>query len=502
MYIGILFFTVAFFKSPAYYLIAIFICLSSIGLNPYFFPNYFDNIFYYELAKSLMEDNSYTVMEMHVLEWPPFYPMVLALFFSFLDSSILLAKIITLMFAAISLFLIYRICELENRQPAWLILLIMILLPTSISMSVRISTDWPYIALSLAFLLTLKRLRLNRQPMWGLYAGLLLGFACLTRYIGIALFFALLVHVALIAKSTKFSLKKLFPEWICALSAGLLLGAWLTVMSVWKGDDSLIIYQGNLQRSGISVWTAFDPLQLSETILDLFLQWNNLSNILGIGEFFSKTLVLIPMLILAYGAFEHFKPKNVTPSDVYTFVVFLLFLFYEWKASRFILCIAPFLLSYLFTGMHKIRLHFPILKAKQCNIMGVFILVIWGIYLLALDLHLLFLGNRKDHSGLSLLVSPTLHDFYLGKWKDYALIIENLKSKNIAASTEIGIDGTPSYNWIYFYGLTGYKVKQGVEGNFLIVDPDWMEKNTYDSYIPILNTKHATLLKKKDLRDE
>lgn len=438
--------------------IGLFFCLAILAINPYFTPNYVDNIFYYHLGISLYETGSYEILNQKIVDWPPIFPFYLAGYFLLFGPSVIVGKIATLIAALAALLLLPQLLDQDNRPYPLATTFLFSLLPTSLIIGTMMMSDWLYMALSFLYLYLLNHLRTHKSIAMGVIAGMILGAACLTRYIGLSLGVATVVFLFLNLKQNQWKFKTALPEVICcAVSACMLLG-WVFAVYSWNSNPEITVYQSNFASKGFAIFEHFDFLEVGDIILQLLFQWENVLEQLGAPEFLVYILGAFGMIIIAWGAFKQLQTRRLSPTDVYTLVVLIMVTLYHYKYSRFLLCIAPFLISYTFSC-------FSIKRKSLKKIL----FTIWCCWLLLFDGHLILLGNRSNFGGLSPLVSKSPLEFYKGEWHEIATLAFKAKEFSLANnSTTLSLDPKIQHRWIYFYGLSEVPVKRSGQSTLRI----------------------------------
>lgn len=404
---------------------AIFVLLAplllyGVALNPYFLPSQYDDILYYYGAKSLAESGSYQFNGLYITDWPPVLPALLAIFFLAGLESVWVAKSLILLFAGLGLLLTYRLFEREGRPHPLTIGLLFALLPSSFTMGTRIMAEWPYIAISFLFLILLDLLNGRKRGIpFAVLTGCVLGLASLTRWAGVFLGVAVLAQVFTKIKSGRgiSGLRLALPEMVVALTGACLFG-------LWRAKIALELLAGTAELSenwgSLEAIFYFDPVAQLNLFNDLFFGGLNIVQYFGVENHPITFILVLPVLITIAGMVSHFRSKGLRPADWYVFTTLIVLTFYyEIKLTRYLLPIAPFLLSYLFTGIALIA---RTLKVKA-DIWSAWpfkaALAAWMVMLVALDGYGLIYGNTdKTHSGLCVLASPNAKSFYAGEWRD------------------------------------------------------------------------------------
>lgn len=427
-----------------------FVILISVGMNPYLIPGYYDNALYFSLGRSLYQGGSYQFMGEYIVDWPPAYSTVLALVFSLFGPSILTAKITTACFALFALIWVYALLKKEERPYPLLILFIMSILPVGLAMGVRIGPEWMFIALSFAFLYIVETLKTRRTISLGLIAGVLLGAASLTRYIGVLLGVALIAQCWLIYRreGKEGFLKKITPEVVAAISgATIFLGwiAWIYSLALGSATD---LQTGNYEKLGLSIFSHFSLNEIVLSLSDLLFQGINIGQTYEWSRFIILAVSYLTFFFIAIGFVRQIRSQHVKASDFYVLVTFVVLTCFQWKLSRYLLPIFPFLFSYLIQGGQLL------FTEKKYGILFVF----WSVLLLTIDAHLLFKGNNAEFNGLSPLVSRTGGEFYRDEWKEIYEESVQIPKAVEGKGCRVGIDPSLSKYVKYIHAWVGCEV--------------------------------------------
>jgi hypothetical protein len=424
--------------------------LYGVALNPYFLPSQYDDILYYYGAKSLAENGSYRFNGLHITDWPPVLPALLAVLFLAGLESVWAAKSLILLFAGLGLLLTYRLFEREGRPHALTVGLLFALLPSSFTMGTRIMAEWPYIAVSFLFLILLDLLKERRRSIpFAVLTGCALGVASLTRWAGAFLGAAVLAQAfaqirgpnkknftaegaehAEISRAGRGcahfgalrSLRSLrfvlaLPEAVVAITGACIFG-------LWRAKIALELLAGTAEASEnwgpLKGIIYFDPVAELNLFNDLFFGGLNIVQYFGVENHPITLILVLPVLITVAGMVSHFRSNGLRPADWYVLVTLIVLTFYyDLKLTRYLLPIAPFLLSYLFTGA---ALTARALKVKA-DLWSTWpfkvALAAWMAMLVTLDGYGLIYGNTdRTHFGLCVLASPKAESFYAGEWRD------------------------------------------------------------------------------------
>ena len=413
------------FALPAW--LALFTILCLIGLNPYFRPDYHDNITYYIAAESILAGEGYTFQGAPIADWPPVTSLVLAAVFSIFGSSIFVAKLVSIAAAVATILLANRLLHREGRPDRLKSIALFTLTPVALLTATTIASDWICAAFSFGCLLTLSHLREKRHISLAIGVGLLLGLAALTRQTGVLLGAAITFQAVLIWRKSGF--RHMLPEFIAAaIGASMYLG-WGAYTAAQLAKHPPLT--GNYVNQGIGLFTNYSITDLSNAIFDLFWKWDDVLERFGVPESVANGLLFIPLLILVIGLVSIIRSGKTQPSDVYTLAFLALLLGYNWKMSRYLLPITPFLIAWFFAGLRSLRGYWK--RAKNPSIRERDLVIpafaaVWLAFLIPLDAYALFnrTGNGA-HRGISAFRNPLPSDYYQGRWADLYAGCEAIK---------------------------------------------------------------------------
>lgn len=417
------------------------------GMNPHMLPESTDDIVYFELAESWANGTGHRFQGEVIGDWPPVYPWFLALPMLLGIKSLLLAKLMTLLTALLGLWLMARLCLAERREPAGLLILLTGLLTMSCLFAVRPAGDWLFVVWSFLFLLVLHRLQGPRPWVWALLAGMLLGLASLTRFVGVLLGAAVVSQVIGKLFPGRYGspvpwrgrLASVVPEALASCLGGGLWFAWQ--MYLGRMQSQGLLARGNYDQKGLELWSHFDPHRLLSEIGAAYFQSGNLLEKAGLADtplVFAMSLLL--GLVLFAGLWRTWKRGLWQPADAYGLATILLVLPYEFKATRYWFVIAPILLSWIFRGVAfwtaPARRRWPgwpwhgVKRVALAAWMAV-LAAAWGLYC--------FKGNGADHRGLNWFAAGGADHFYLGRNGDLRRACLRIAGQWPGAG--IGIDG-------------------------------------------------------------
>lgn len=259
--------------------------------------------------------------------YPPFYPLVLALFGG--GESITAAHILTTTFILLSfvVFMFWLRLEGTGYWQAFAAALILALLPGSYFHALPILSESLYLLITLlaAALVGVSEKRLNVKYLW--LAALAIGLASITRGVGLAAVLAYVLYL---------SVSKLPGRWITVLPAILPFVAWklfgygasrsyFDYLLIEYGADPFATLFSNMQSHGVSI----------------FYGW--VSNFYAVGEHLVLVLAFIGMLCLLGLLYRvYLKKYDALYTLIYLSIVWI------WpfsdEAKRLVFVVVPFLL--------------------------------------------------------------------------------------------------------------------------------------------------------------
>jgi len=431
-------------KTPRWLLpVAIGLLFLNIALasNPYLTPAFYDNLTYYLGAQSILELGEYSFNGEIISDWPPFFSAFLALGFSVFGSSIVVAKLLSGLWAPVAVFLAWKVLAKERRREPALTAAVLALLPTCLTLATRVSSDWIHAALCFLFLLILESLRTKRSWTIATLAGIVLGCAALTRLPAILLavpivfqWFRIVLSDPSSSITARFS--KGIPEVITAIIGAGLWGSWMLYLIRMRELGRVSV--GNYEKDGFSLFTKFDPLSLAESVFDLFLQWLNLAAAIGPVSYVFLTVATVALVA---GAVSTIRREGFRASDAFVVASLLLFVVYHWKLGRYSLPIAPFLISYMLEG---IRLTAGVLAkwmGSSAFAPRIFTATVAGWFFVSLSLSslVLFNGRISDNNGpLCRWMLDSPQDYYKNYWLELYETCEKIRRSDIDTIGSVG----------------------------------------------------------------
>jgi len=390
-------------------LLALPATLFLLALNPWFSPEQHDDVTYFFSAESLAEHGSFALDGTPVTDWPPVFPAILAAARSLAGGSPLVAKLVVLLFVCVGVLVIRRVAATQHFPCPSLIAAITCLLPISLICGANILSEWPFLTLSLLFILSLQRLQHSRTPLWILGSGILLAITSLTRFSGVLLGAAIIAQAVTRMRADK-RLQSALPEILVACIGA---APWL----LWKLRCHLIIAGGDAPPGAydqpgyyIERFTNFDIAGLFAAIESTLLSATRASSQVTDHQLVGTAIVSLLAIATIAGAALHFKRFGIQPADWYVLANLALLLGDLMKPERYFLPIAPFLIAYLIVAIRAVADTFARQRPAQAFAAAI---AVWVALLLALDTHLLFKGNADgSRGGQSMLASPDIESFY------------------------------------------------------------------------------------------
>lgn len=420
-----------------------------LAINPYLAPSTYDNIIYYEGALSLFKTGKYYFFGEPIMDWPSLFSYMLAFVFRFSGTSLLACKILVLSFVFLSLFLCYNLLKLENRAFPLLSTLLLSLNTGYLIWGSRVMSDWPLLFFALLFLSLLYRLETQRSLLFAISTGIALGLALLTRYAGIALLFPLTACILQrfwINKQAQKKIVRITPELLAScIGVGIFSVFWLApkIAYMTNGNGTPDHYTGFDQMH----WIDFTALlkHLPSTLV-FTTPLNSILSPVPI-YIFSSLICLIYIL----GLRNRVKDSGWLLSDIYIFGVIASFSFSPHILPRYLLQIAPFIISDFLQGLLK-ALNFlkPTYRKPFFNIA----IALWMTASLCLNIVWLARGNARDYNSPSPLLSQSIDQFYANYWKDIYEISMRLSKKPLNSSICL----VNSFDYRYFQHYIGKKI--------------------------------------------
>lgn len=462
-----------------YFFLPLFLYL--LALNPYITPDTYDNVVYYEGARSFLSSGEYKVNNAYIVSWPPGVSLLLMIPFSLGFESVIAAKFVMIVLGFFSLFFFLLLMEKEKRAYPLLSCFLFALNPYTLQAFSRILSEAPFLFWSTLCLLTLSHLRDRKTSLlYAIVLSLLLIIAILTRFIGV------LLLVPLVIDGTKKARAMLGSErrkeiLLCALP--FVIGC-ITFLS-WK------LYVWKLDAAG-------SEMDVFYTTLNKFYFFNVQDTLnLIVDSMFGTHLVQghidllwlsIPILLVILTGIYRYERLNSI--DVYVLAMVVVISFYEWKIGRYFIYLLPFFYSYFFCGA-KVWCSFS--ESVRKHVVGV-VGVLTSLLFIAMNIGLFLYGNGKTYRGISFLTTRTAENYYIGYWNDIYRASTSIKEADIPG--EIAALGKVWEINKYIYFFSHHKVTPRLQENtrFLMLenemegDPDFsllteqfQKKGTYGS---------------------
>jgi hypothetical protein len=385
-----------------------------LAINPWFLPEQYDDIVYFFGAREIAAQGAWSFDGARIADWGPGLPLVLALPMVLGVQSVVAAKAIVAIFVALALVLCHRLLTREGRPYPLLATTISGLAPAALLAGSRVMADWPFTAISFAFLLMLGDLAGRRRSLgFAVLAGLVFGYSVITRFVGVLLGVAIAAQALQQWRNVR-RLKGVLPEVIAgAIGCGAFVG-W-RLKTTWEVAHGLAAQRYN---QGVGVFSHLDPAGLLVGLSNVLFHTERLASAAGLAgaaTTFVAAAISVPILV---GLADRYRSRRLSPADWYALATLGVFLTYEVKQSRYLLPVTPFIVSWFLGGIRAVgraaRLQAMAWTAWAARI-G---LAAWILLLLSLDGYLLIRGNGRTHHGLSFLASPTAEVFYRGYWRD------------------------------------------------------------------------------------
>lgn len=393
--------------------------LYAAALNPFFPPGSYDEVLYYTGAASLAEEGAFKFRDLHISDWPPGFPALMAVPFYLAGPSVWVAKTCVLACAGVGLVLAFHLFQKERREFPLLTMVLFGLSSFGFSMGTRILSEWPYFLASMLFFLALLRARDSKNPIRdGAIAGLCLGIAALTKFTGVVLGAAIIAQAVWKWRAAPDRrLRALAPEVITTvIGAGCFL-AWKAKVHWQIAAGTAAPYE--YYKSGLTPehFGWFAPLSVPEKISDLFFRSGAILESFGWHGWLAHLAFALPAMLVFIGLAIRLTSKDRAPSDWYVLTLLILFAsFADNKQTRYLMPVAPFLVHYALLGAQRVGqwLNFSGRRAAWTARGAV---ATWMLLSIGLAGQLLFAGNPAGHyRGLCMLASSTPETFYRGSW--------------------------------------------------------------------------------------
>jgi len=413
------------FALPAWLCFFALLCLT--GLNPYFRPDYHDNITYFVAAESLLAGDGYAVQGTAIADWPPVTSLILAAVFAIFGTSIFAAKLVSIIAAIISVLLANRLLRREDRPDRLKSIALFTLTPVALLTATTVASDWICAAFSFGCLLVLWHLREKRSLSLAVAVGVLLGLSALTRQTGVLLGAAIVLQAFWLWRKNGF--RAIVPECIATGIGASMYLAWgfYTAARVAKHPPRI----SNYSERGLELFTDFSFSELANSIFDLLWKWDDILERLGVPAGLATGLLIFPSLLLVIGVVSMIRKRAFHPSDLYALAFIALIFGYHWKMGRYLLPIAPFLILWFFAGLRAVSEFISdhrSLPHPRRDILVPTVAALWVAFLIPLNLYVLFnKSGNGAHRGISTLSNPAAADYYEARWADMHAGCEAIK---------------------------------------------------------------------------
>ena len=145
-----------------------------LAINPWFMPDQHDDVLYYFGAVNLAERQGFSFNAEYITDWPPAFSLLIAAVGALAGFSVVAAKLLVVGFVVLGLVLMPRYLRAQDRAYPFACTALAALFPISFMMGTRVLSEWPYLAISVVFLLALARLKDRPSWGWAVLVGLLL----------------------------------------------------------------------------------------------------------------------------------------------------------------------------------------------------------------------------------------------------------------------------------------------------------------------------------------
>ena len=412
------------------------VLLAALGSNPWLAPEVFDNALYLEAGRSLAEGRGYTFNGIPVTDWPPGFPLLLALARLLGLPGVLGGRLVVLTSMLGALLLLERLLRREGHSAPALVAGLTGLLPTSFLAATRLLAEWPFLLGLSTSLLLLGSLRSEDRGWWirGALAGLAVAATTLLRYPGIVLLAVPAAEVLGALRRPRPSttlLRRLRAPLLSCAAAALALAPWLLWLHRARAAGPPAgTYQGLLSLAVEDLAKADDGLppvvaaladrgeDLLDTLSEVLVQAENLEDASGLDDGLLPWLLMVPGGLLLTGFLVRLLGRNRQPGDLFAGATLGLLLLSGWIRERYWFPILPWILAGAFQlpGLAS-RLRPAAGRACQRYLLPALLAV--GLGAAAGNTDLLLRGRpHAGYGGLSLLASPTGEAYYQGVWRD------------------------------------------------------------------------------------
>ena len=423
---------------------AIYLC----AVNPWFAPDQHDDILYYFGAESIRQTGVFGFNGTPITDWPPMFSFGLSCVFGLFGSSVIVAKIAVIGTAIGGMWAIHKFSKMRGESDPALLVFVVGLLPISLRSGAGILSEWPYMFASFGFLCALEALRQERRWQWAVLAGVLLAVASLTRFLGVFLGVAIIAQAIALVWEHR-SLRRVLPEMATAAFGAV---PWL----IWKSRSLSVIQSGEAPVGVYSrpdhYWerfSDFNPIAFSGIVEDTIFSLGKVARgVLGLTSL-GWIIAAACLLLVVAGVVLRAKRGNLSPADYYALACLFLFSIDVEKNERYFFPLTPFLVLYVITAVQSFARH---LEGRARGVVPAAVVGCWATWVLGLCGVQLVHGNLTgNRGGYSMLVSPTIDDYYRG---DALEMLRAIRNANGVARNGEPI-GTVGFHGKYVYVFTG-----------------------------------------------
>lgn len=463
-----------------------------LALNPYLEPSTYDNIIYVQGAKSFALNGNYTYAGEYILDWPPMLSLFLAIPYFFGFTSLIAAKLFILACVGCGMWLSFIMLQQEEYEfPVFSYFLAMIS-PTVFIWGTRIMSEWPYLTLSLFFLYLLGKMETNqRSLLYAFLTGIVFAACLLTRYVGITLLAAvgtIAIQRLLQQKQEEgyWKIKEILPELVVAITGiGIFTVCWFIPLLLLQHMKlaSLHYYHSD-------TFTVLRFSNLLNIVGDFFLKINHLT----ISQPLLTIVLLAINMIVLIGIIHQVRSRGWKKTDSYVLAYLALLLVTSYSYTRYLVPLAPFLFSYLLSGLKVISQHYLFFFWQKRP----FFIALVILYFLFYDALLLTVGNLHDYGGLNLWASPTPQQFYRYYWLELYELGTLLKQDSRPGA--VGLIEVPDTTYVnYFSGREAVQAPSEKEFFFLIIKNNALhdDEELLQNWILVQKKETLSLYKKK-----
>lgn len=401
--------------------------LYGLALNPYLLPDTYDNVMYLVGARSIAEHGAFTFGGFRIADWPPGLSTLLAIPIALGFDGVVAAKLVILGTVILSLWASIHLLAQESRPHARLVTLAVAMLATAFLLGIRVMSEWPFTACSLGLLLVLHRMGASpHRWRWAVLGGLLLGAATLTRFVGVTLGAAVVAQGLLAGRGLPLSgrVRAALPAVLVGALGGAMTIAWrLSVAADTSAGLSWVFYSARQ-----TTFMPSDFFGLTAALGDLLFRASRIAAVLDLPRAFPALIGLVAGSVMVLGAVIRIRARGVQLSDCYVLATLVVLLGLEWKHGRYLLPIAPFLLSDLLLGGRAVLYRALPAHPRVCDRLAIVAGAVWVLLSATSNGLLLVRGNGHTHGSLIALLSPTPESFYLGDWRDLSVACAVVRS--------------------------------------------------------------------------